>query len=205
MKILCWNVRGLGNPRTLRALCHEVQSVKPLLVFLAETKSDLRVGYKIKGSLNFKNYFIVPSKASGGGLALLWNLDLDVSIMSFSLGHIDWTIKSLDLWWSFIGFYGNPSVEKSVESWNLLRRLKDCSKLLWILGGDFNEILFSHEKECGVVKKESQMESFLEAIDFCGLLDSGFVGEKFTCFKGTNRNKMKGCTSFLWIKICKQR
>ena len=46
--------------------------------------------------------------------------------------------------------------------------------------GDFNEILWSHEK-CGLgPKSEAQMMAFRDVLDELGLKDLGFVGRKFT-------------------------
>ncbi|PON90227.1 hypothetical protein TorRG33x02_138770 [Trema orientale] len=60
-----------------------------------------------------------------GGLLLLWNDDIDVSIASYSKGHIDvWIVESN--WHSrFLGFYGNPKAERRNASSELLRRM--CS------------------------------------------------------------------------------
>lgn len=51
MKILSWNVWGLGNPQTLRALRFLVRSHKSQLVFLR--KPGVRIDWKekLKGSL----------------------------------------------------------------------------------------------------------------------------------------------------------
>lgn len=110
---------------------------------------------KLKNLFDF--VFVVPSEGSSGGLALLWNSSNKVEISSFSKGHIDAIIKDNSEWWRFAGFYGNPVVEKRKDSWTLLKRLfdNDPTHLPWLIGGDFNEILYSHEKEGGSEKMEA--------------------------------------------------
>lgn len=49
--------------------------------------------------------------------------------------------------WLFTGFYGAPDVRNKVETWDLLRRLGRNNSLPWLVGGDFNDILFAHEKQ----------------------------------------------------------
>jgi hypothetical protein len=46
--------------------------------------------------------------------------------------------------------------------------------------GDFNEIMYSFEKQGGVPKSQTQMESFRNVLDFCNLQDLGFEGDIFT-------------------------
>jgi hypothetical protein len=46
--------------------------------------------------------------------------------------------------------------------------------------GDFNEVLFASEKQGGVPKKESCMDKFRMALEFCKLEDLGFVGDPYT-------------------------
>lgn len=113
-------------------------------------------------------------------MLLLWKDSEQVTINSSSEGHIDASIKNDAGMWRFTSFYGNPMVQKRKESWELIKRLSQCSNIPWIIGGDFNEILSSNEKEGGFVRPQSQINAFREAIDSCGLEDLGYEGDKFT-------------------------
>ena len=53
----------------------------------------------------------------------------------------------------------------------------------WLCGGDFNELLKSHEKRGGRPCPYRQMQKFRDVLDECGLWDLGLVGKKFTWFK----------------------
>lgn len=74
-------------------------------------------------NLGFDCCFCVPCTGKSGGLILLWNKISDVSIDSFSSGHIDAVVKYQLGMWRFTGFYGNPIPSKRQASWELLRRL----------------------------------------------------------------------------------
>lgn len=80
---------------------------------------------------------------------LLWGEEEIVQIRSSSEGYIDATIKNEEGWWRFTGFYGNPKTHKRKFSWDLLDRLGQSANLLWLIGGDFNEILAANEKQGG--------------------------------------------------------
>jgi hypothetical protein len=46
--------------------------------------------------------------------------------------------------------------------------------------GNFNEILYSFEKQGGLPKPQSQMDKFRDALNFCNLNDLGCEGDIFT-------------------------
>lgn len=62
-------------------------------MFLSVTKCNDGKVNRIKNELFFEGSFSVPSDGRSGGLALLWSKDINLSINSFSMGHIDATIK----------------------------------------------------------------------------------------------------------------
>ncbi|KAL5746685.1 hypothetical protein ACOSP7_027831 [Xanthoceras sorbifolium] len=59
MKLLSWNVRGLGNPRAFRALRDLVRSENPQVLFLIETKLDSSSSNRIRIGLGFDSCFTV--------------------------------------------------------------------------------------------------------------------------------------------------
>ena len=61
-----------------------------------------------------------------------------------------------------------------------MRELHRKLSLPWLCCGDFNEILFNHEKEGGPPRAERCMEKFRQALEDCELQDLGFVGDAFT-------------------------
>lgn len=56
--------------------------------------------------------------------------------------------------WRCIGFYGAPQEQRWEVSWQLLHQLNDCSKVPSLVIGDFNVILFSFEKQGGLLQCE---------------------------------------------------
>ena len=71
IRVLGWNCRGLGNPRSVRALRNLVQQWDPDFVLLSETKLKKNSMDKKKGSVGFINGLVDPSHGRSGGLALL--------------------------------------------------------------------------------------------------------------------------------------
>ncbi|KAL0004665.1 hypothetical protein SO802_012226 [Lithocarpus litseifolius] len=181
MNLLCWNCRGLGNRQTVQELGELVRAQDPSVVFLAETwLEDARLG-PIRDSLLFVHYHGVSRITRGGGLAIFWKQGFNLVVESSSQNHIDVVInKGTDNAWRFTGIYGAPETHLRPETWELLRGLHRQVSMPWLCGGDFNEILKSHEKRGGRLRPYGQIEKFREVLDECNLLDLGFSGNKFT-------------------------
>lgn len=125
-------------------------------------------------------FFSVDCAGRKGGLVLLWNDPYDIKISSYSCGHIDCTVTHEQNVWRFTGFYGNPNSSSRTFSWKLLKSIPGLQHLPWLVGGDFNEILYESEKVGGSLRSLSQMSAFRDVINSCTLSDLNFTGEQFT-------------------------
>jgi exonuclease III len=190
MRILSWNCRGLGNPWTVRDLCRLVKEKKPAMVFIMETKLLARKLESIKIKVGFTNLFGVDNVGKSGGLALLWNNEVNVEIQNYSRRHINAVVQldGVAQAWKFTGFYGHPDTSKRRESWSLLKYLHQLSPSSWLCAGDFNEILEETEKWGGRRKALRQMRDFQEVVDFCHFQDLGFTGPRFTWQNGRDED-----------------
>lgn len=180
MKIMCWNVRGMGTPKTFRNVCDVLRHLSPPVVFLCETKcNDLSMN-KLKFRLHYSGCFSVKSRGASGGLCLLWKSDVVVSIRSFSFYHIDALIQWNGMALRFTGLYGQPEGHLRTCTWELLRRLHNVDDSAWVVGGDLNEILWDSEKKGGPSRATGLMDNFRVALSDCNLRDLGFRGDIFT-------------------------
>jgi exonuclease III len=182
MILLSWNCRGLGNPRTVRDLHQTVKERRPNFVFLMETLCSKMHIEQLRVRLGFDSVFVVDPVGRSGGLALFWNVVDNLEIYKFSRRHIHAIVKDSQgkPFWKLTGFYGHPDCRKREESWAILRYLNSCDPTPWIYAGDFNEILDQTEKEGSIIRRESQMMRFREALEDCHLGDLGYQGSFFT-------------------------
>ncbi|OMP01909.1 reverse transcriptase [Corchorus capsularis] len=135
----------------------------------------------IRCRIGYDCCFSVGSVGRSGGLAMLWNNEIAVSIVSYSNLHIDITVGNVDSEkWRFTGFYGRPETNKRHESWALLRLLATQSNLPWLCADDFNEILSNDEKLGGRMRSQRQMNDFREVIDECCFNECPTKGPTFT-------------------------
>ena len=153
----------------------------PQVVFVMETRLDVRSIEWLKIKLGLQGALGVDRARFGGGLALLWSNEVSVKIQSYSPSHIDAEILPTEgSNWRFTGFYGNPDHHRRMESWDLLRKLGNETLLPWMICGDFNEIVDNGEKLGMRSRPQNQMRSFREALSDCRLEDLGYQGPKFT-------------------------
>lgn len=109
--------------------------------------------------------------------------------MPYSKYHIDVKVKDDDgVKWRFTGIYGEPKTEKKYLTWKLLKILKNQMDMPWLVAGDFNEILYGHEKQGGKIRAQGLMDNFKETLKECELTDLGFEGDMFT-WRNNSRTK----------------
>lgn len=79
---------------------------------------------------------------------------LDRKFRCFSQNHIDVDIEeNMRAKWRFIRFYSAPDSRSRSATWELLKDLSRNNSLSWVVGGDFNEILYSFEKKERVARE----------------------------------------------------
>lgn len=110
MKNSSWNTRGLENPWDILALHDLIKKEALDIVFLQEIRLQTRTMENCMFKLGFKDCLIIDSIGKSGEITLLWNLDVDVSIIYHSKNHIYATISDRNHTvgdWLFIFIYDN--------------------------------------------------------------------------------------------------
>lgn len=76
---------------------------------------------------------------------------------------------------------------RHLESWSLIQYLAGKSNLSWSILEDINDLIFADEKRGLEEVMSSLLTDFGDAIKDNGLMDLGFVGEKYTWEKSRGR------------------
>lgn len=121
-------------------------------------------------------HLVSPHSPGGGGLALLWDKDIAIQILSSNHNFIDTyiTYKMSKFFATFV--YGAPEVQNRQAVWDQLSSLALTRDELWFLTGDFNEIVDNSEKSGGPARPESSFgpfRSFLSAADLFDIQHTG--------------------------------
>jgi hypothetical protein len=135
-----------------------------------------------------------PSNGRSGGILLLWKKEIKIKMIFSAPKYIDVKVsESVDKIWRLNGFYGEPRWEDRHLAWDKIHELHNSFDLPWVIIGDFNEILFSHEKEGGNPRPQIMMQNFRDALADCNLEDLGYSGDPFTWRRGRIKEHLDRC------------
>jgi hypothetical protein len=82
--------------------------------------------------------------------------------------------------WLLSAVYASPNLETRLKFWDHLVNFASTHNVPWVVAGDFNDILSSHEKLSSTPANSRRMNVFHNCLDACNLLDLGFNGPRFT-------------------------
>ena len=126
-----------------------------------------------------------------GGLVLYYQNENKVELNYLSLYFVDVIfMNENNVDWRFTGFYGHPAWNEKHLSWSDLRTLHSNASYPWVVLGDFNEIMYSHEKDGGNPRPNAMMQEFRNCLGDCGLYDLGYAGDYFTWRRGEIRERL---------------
>ncbi|XP_031091035.1 uncharacterized protein LOC115996030 [Ipomoea triloba] len=184
MSTISWNCRGLGNPRTVREVVGLVFSKKPDFLFLMETKVARSQAESLRVKLGFEGLFYVD-RAGFGGLALFWRKNCTASLLGYYKNHVDVKVSvASSPCWRMTCYYGFPERNRRREAWDFLRSLAFPTDMPWVVLGDFNDLLFHHEKRRGNPHPDALLRGFGEAVDDCNLFQLPLKGYQYTWERG---------------------
>ncbi|WCJ39882.1 hypothetical protein M5689_020833 [Euphorbia peplus] len=186
MKILAWNVWGMGNPRSVRSLTRVVRKNCPSLVFISETRLQKKEVDNLRWRFTNFNFFSVDAVGQLGGLMLMWCKEIDLAILGSCDHCIHFEILSSDgvMLWRGIVIYGWPQKGNKFKTWEMMRDLHQRENVLWVCFGDFNEVMYSLEKKGGTELSGNAQHLFRMCLLNCDLFDIGFKGSAYTWSNG---------------------
>ncbi|BFG20710.1 hypothetical protein CerSpe_069840 [Prunus speciosa] len=153
MKIVSWNVRGLGDRKKRAVIKKVLKKCGAYIVMLQETKKML-IDRKLIGNIwgsKFREWICLPSIGSSGGILIVWNTKA-VKVKESLLGSYTVSINCADSegkeWW-LTGVYGPNGSRERPLLWEELADLYGLCDPNWCIGGDFNITRFPSEKSNG--------------------------------------------------------
>ncbi|XP_071680424.1 uncharacterized protein [Lolium perenne] len=132
-----------------------------------------------------------PSDGRSGGIMLLWKREVTIQQKYSAPKYID--VKVLDGKsgeWRFTSMYGELRWQDKYKTGYKIRELKAQHDLPWLIMGDLNEILYSHEKSGGNPRPTSYMQDFRDVLSDCSLEDLGVFGDPYTWQRGRIRERL---------------
>lgn len=184
MKILNWNVRGLGDSDKSSLVRQTVVSCHPDILSFQETKLSSISSLKGREFLpaRLRSFSFMPADGSAGGILLAWDQSImDCTMVSMHKFHITAKFSSTSNNMSFMMFAIYAPCEATDRAEFFLVVNQDAASVEgpWILLGDFNMCRFDYEKSKGRINWQV-MEVFNDWIRTNGLDDIDLVNRRFT-------------------------
>jgi exonuclease III len=193
MKVLHWNIRGLGLPEKRRYLREFILKEHFDIICIQETKKE-EFSTRFLHSISpvFSDWKHIPSLGVAGGILL--------GINSHNCQLIDWTIGKFSLTaylqntsdkviWACTTVYGPTDQNLKGEFWSELSAIGSSWSGPLIIGGDFNAIRSRHEKK-GVSFDLRNSEAFNTWINSLALIDLKCTDRNFTWARGGKSSQM---------------
>lgn len=115
------------------------------------------------------------------------NKNVDICLRSFSSNHIDVSVNWESLHWRFTGCYAPARPQERGAFWELLFKLwmvRQSENEPWIIGGDFNEVLYDSEKIGGRRRCGGRFNNFPECCQSVGIQSVKYTGPAWTWTNG---------------------
>lgn len=190
MSVLLWNAKGIAREGFKRNIRQLIKDHKPEIIILTEIKVSRSNCEELIESLPFNSFEVVDPIGLSGGILIMWNSGINkITTVTREPRAIHVVVQVNTKKTFFLSaIYASTSYNGRLEMWENLKILRNSVHIPWLVCGDFNEICFDHEKWGGNMHPLHQMRAYKETMDFCQLLDLGYVGHKFTWF---NKQKRK--------------
>jgi len=133
----------------------------------------------MKPLLDYNGSF-VDARGWAGGLGLLWEKNIELNLLLYSLYHMDAQVKleGESLKWRFTRVYGCAETKR--HTGEIIADLWTHFDLPWLIKVDLNEIFYHFEKQGGPSKPRNQIDLFCDHFVENGLFDLGHEGYDFT-------------------------
>lgn len=209
MKVLSWNVRGMGNPQR-RMVIIEVLSFNKVQIAMIQESKLSSMSDKIQRETwggRFCKCVCVDAVDSAGGIILLWdyctNTVLDIYYGKFSVSA--WVEDSSNnSRWFVTSVYGPHSSQRPMDFWKELDAIKGRWNGTWCVGGNWNVVRFPSEK-LGGCRTSPDMQAFSDWINSNSLIDLHLSGAAFTWSSHQSLPSMSKLDRFLvttdWLEL----
>ena len=190
MKALIWSCRGIRKKGVSSFLRNLILEHKFHIIGLQETMQSNIDDYLLRKIDPSQEYIWkwIPSKGKSGGILSGVRLE-HFDVGSFKEGKF---VLQLNLWdknnkvkWNFLNIYGSPHEEHKADFLAELAAFCGGNQVPFLVGGDFNLIRFSSEKNkpTHISRHSKTFNSIIACYD---LLDLNMIGGKYTWSNNQN-------------------
>lgn len=200
LKLLSWNIRGLGRQEKRGMIRKILKERKIDIVLFQETKKAVESDDVVRSIWARDKMECIAINPNGlaGGLLCIW--DPGVFQLVDCCSNRNFVLLSGTLFCTFecaiINIYAPNDVGARGKLWDSLILLRRDFPKPWCLGGDFNEIRNMGERR-GCSRRDRGMRDLNNFIDRCEVSDLNLLGRKFTWCNGNDGGKWSRIDRFM--------
>ncbi|XP_058078528.1 uncharacterized protein LOC131226822 [Magnolia sinica] len=177
--ILVWNIRGIGNQRSIRTATRLINSHKSWIVVILEPmiadEKRVKTGLKL-------GFHSLSNVAEGDKIWLFYQNHISASIIVSSSQSLTLAVNfqqfTSPMYLTFV--YASCDRYRRTLLWQELSVLSRSLQGMWAVSGDFNAVTDTSERRSRSHQSSPSSEELVAAINDVGLMDVGFVGPRFT-------------------------
>ncbi|XVE65588.1 hypothetical protein DITRI_Ditri08aG0012200 [Diplodiscus trichospermus] len=179
--ILIWNYQGAASQEFKRACKTLVHNYRPDVLALLEPRiSGLKADSFIKKS-GFEYSYRMKAVGFSERIWILWNGRINVTIEHSHTQFIHFRVDEGGQSISYVTVvYGNPVPSVRKVLWKKLFMLVEAMESSWLIGGDFNSIVYKSERKGWFNRRTRICKDFVKWIEDNNIHDLQFQGNKFT-------------------------
>ncbi|XP_052291725.1 uncharacterized protein LOC127900602 [Citrus sinensis] len=180
-----WNVQGAASVDFRRSFRTIVKNYNPSLVVLMEPRiSGVKADDFIKKS-GFDQSHRVEAVGFAGGIWILWQSYIEVKVMLNHRQFIHFKICRNNTFMSWVtAVYASPNPMLRRQLWKHMDSIAMSIQGPWLIGEDFNSILYASEKQGGATRNSGVCGNFRQWFDGHRIFDLKFKGPRFTWSRG---------------------
>ena len=183
INFLIWNARGLNDRARRDSVRKVVDSCKPALVCIQETKLAVITQRDVISMLgrDFQDFVYLAAQGTRGGILVAWRQGILTSDQYRVHRHsvsIRFRIDDEPDWW-FTGVYGPHQDAEKASFLNELREVRSNCTGPWVLGGDFNMIYSAEDKNNDNLNC-AMMGHFWRFVNDVDLKEVPLIGRRYT-------------------------
>ncbi|XP_019170452.1 PREDICTED: uncharacterized protein LOC109166023 [Ipomoea nil] len=192
-RALIWNCQGAGGRNFQRILQTLLKNHKPDLIGLVEPRVSGDHANDICSKLGFDDWVRVEAIGFSGGIWVLWNKPLEITVEFTHPQFILLQVKELSgPPWVLAVVYASPTQHLRRRLWSALRANQQNILHPWLAAGDFNTVTCCNETLNYTAYNAHRSADFVDWIQEEGLVDLGFVGPQLTWVREADATTRKG-------------
>lgn len=192
MKLLSWNIRGIGNSDSCNELSNICRQYHPDLVCILEPMISFDIipsSYWV--SLNLR---LISMNERGSLIPNMWLLGAPhivalIILLSEQQITIQLDMEGVTSQLSFI--FTATTARKRKSLWSELLQLRQSTLVAWMAIGDFNSVLGAHECMGGQLPIRSSCEDFRSVTELCNFAHMDTTGAFYTWARGRGSNHIE--------------